>query len=154
MASSRARLLAAALSLAVPLIAGFEALRTSAYKDGGGVWTVCYGKTGKGVVRGVTYTPEQCRLFLDEESALFADEVLSAIDVPVTPEQLSALTSFAYNVGLEAFRTSTLLSKLNAKDYYGAANQFPRWSYDNGKLVPGLRIRRMKEKALFEKGTQ
>jgi lysozyme len=60
-----------------------------------------------------------------------------------------------FNVKLTAFRTSTLLSKLNQGDYAGAAREFPRWIFGhvNGKVVewPGLVTRRAKEQELFER---
>ena len=43
----------------IALVAGFEGYRTDAYRDTGGVWTICYGET-KGVKRGDTATKQQC----------------------------------------------------------------------------------------------
>ena len=71
------------------------------------------------------------------------------IKVPLTEGQLIALLSFAFNVGLTNFFTSTLLKKLNQKDYKGAAGEFQRWIYSRGKVYNGLKIRREKEKRVF-----
>jgi hypothetical protein len=69
--------------------------------------------------------------------------------VPVTSNQFSALVSLAYNVGIGALRGSTLLRLLNARDYAGAANQFPRWNRGGGRVLPGLVKRRAAERDLF-----
>jgi hypothetical protein len=71
--------------------------------------------------------------------------------VPLNPNQFAALVSFAYNLGAEALRKSTLLRLLNNHNYAGAAEQFPRWTYAAGKQLPGLVRRRAAERALFTK---
>ena len=67
--------------------------------------------------------------------------------------QLSALASISFNVGVGAIKKSTLLRKINAEDYTGAANEFLRWDKANmrGRLVqlPGLSRRRAAERDLF-----
>ncbi|WP_387693238.1 glycoside hydrolase family protein, partial [Photorhabdus sp. RM71S] len=44
---------------------------------------------------------------------------------------------------------STLLKKLNAGDYKGAANQFMEWNKAGGRVLPGLDARRASEKTMF-----
>jgi response regulator RpfG family c-di-GMP phosphodiesterase len=63
--------------------------------------------------------------------------------------QFDALVSFAYNVGNEALRGSTLLRLLNGGDVAGAANQFLRWDKAGGRTLPGLTRRRQAERRLF-----
>lgn len=60
-----------------------------------------------------------------------------------------ALISFAYNVGLGAYGSSTLLKKLNQGDKRGAAKEFPRWVYASGQTLPGLVRRREAERKMF-----
>jgi lysozyme len=72
--------------------------------------------------------------------------------VRVSQDTFDALVSFTYNVGAGAFRTSTLLKKLNAGDTVGACNQLPRWNKAGGKVLPGLTRRRAAEQALCLKG--
>jgi lysozyme len=62
---------------------------------------------------------------------------------------LGALVSFAYNVGVGALGSSTLLRLLNAGDHAGAAAQFGRWNKAGGKALAGLTKRRAAEAALF-----
>lgn len=71
------------------------------------------------------------------------------VKVKLTQNQFDALVSFVYNVGVGAFRTSTLLRKLNNGDYVGAAAEFKRWKFGGGKELPGLVRRRKAEEQLF-----
>ncbi|WP_173506474.1 lysozyme, partial [Marinobacterium sp. xm-m-383] len=77
--------------------------------------------------------------------------------VPLTQPQYDALASFIFNLGGANFRTSTLLRKLNAYDYVGAADEFLRWNKQRqgGQMVVlrGLTKRREEERALFLEGT-
>ncbi len=76
-------------------------------------------------------------------------EAEELIEVPLEQYQVDALASFVYNIGVTSFAKSTMLRKLNAVDYDGAANEFPRWNRDNGRVIPGLTNRRMDEQTVF-----
>ncbi|MND20258.1 Lysozyme RrrD [compost metagenome] len=129
-----------------------EGLRLTAYKDGGGVWTIGYGHTGADVREGLTIPLSEAERLLTRDLRVAENHVNGAVKVKLTQNQFDALVSFVYNVGGEAFRSSTLLKKLNAGDYLGAADQFPRWNKDNGKVVDGLTNRRREERELFLRG--
>ena len=73
----------------------------------------------------------------------------NAISVPVTQNQFDALLDWTYNVGVGNMKTSTLLRKLNQKDYAGAADQLLMWNKAGGKELAGLTKRRQAERALF-----
>jgi lysozyme len=75
--------------------------------------------------------------------------VRRAVKVPVDQMQFDALVSIFYNAGVEALSTSTLVRLLNARDYAGAAAQFPRWNKSNGMVLKGLQRRREAERLLF-----
>jgi Phage-related lysozyme (muraminidase) len=132
-------------------IKGHEGLRLKAYLDTGGVWTIGYGHTA-GVKEGDTCTPEQAYAWLDEDADIAERAINQLVKVPLTQNQFDALVSFVYNIGRPEFFTSTLLRKLNAGDYTGAAGQFGRWIYDNGKIINGLVLRRSDERDLFVTG--
>lgn len=76
----------------------------------------------------------------------------SIIDVDLTQEMVDALISFIYNIGINAFKKSTMLKKINSKDFEGAAKEFKKWCKAGGRVLPGLVIRRSKEESLFRKG--
>jgi GH24 family phage-related lysozyme (muramidase) len=136
----------------IELIKEFEGFSATAYKDGGGVWTVGYGTTHIGGISIGQYAtctePEACQMILDEVNPI-SYKISKMVTVHLTQNQFDALVDFTYNLGIGAFGNSTLLKKLNAGDYEGAANEFLRWDHDNGKKVAGLTRRRIAERALF-----
>jgi lysozyme len=137
----------------VDLIKEFEGLRLRAYRCPAGVLTIGYGTTvyptGRKVQMGEQITAEQAEEYLRSDLRAFEREVERMVLVPLNSNQFAALVSFAYNLGAEALRKSTLLRLLNAHNYAGVAEQFARWTYAAGKQLPGLVRRRAAERALF-----
>ena len=133
-------------AIATPFIGGWEGLETKPYYDIGGVLTVCYGETQD--IEHRTYTREQCENMLQGRVTDFHSQVMANIktDVPLTMQ--AAITSFAYNVGIGAFKRSTLLKKINSGDLYGACQELDRWVYVGRTYVRGLANRREAEKRL------
>lgn len=134
---------------------GNEGFRSTPYNDGGGVMTIGYGhvikrheKFPKPVSR------EQGDLLMRNDLAP-VEIYLSAIDAnlpaPLTQNQFDALCSLVFNIGIGAFEKSTLLKKLRLGDMAGAARQFGRWVFDNGKKLNGLVTRRAAERAIFKR---
>ncbi len=126
-----------------------EGCKLSAYKDGGGVWTIGYGHTGADVTKGLFITPERALELLAVDLAKFASGVSRLVRVPVNQNQFDALVSFAYNVGVSALENSTLLKMINNGNLIAASQQFKRWNKDNGIVVKGLTNRRAAEAKLF-----
>lgn len=142
-----------ALAHAVALIKRWEGCRLEAYPDpasGGEPWTIGWGATGPGIKKGVRWTQAQAddRLALDVER--FMRGVRESVRRPVSDNQLGAMTSLAYNIGIGAFRRSTLLRLFNAGDTVGAGKQFDRWNKANGRVMKGLIRRRADERAVYE----
>lgn len=110
---------------------------------------------GRPVKNGDEISKAEAEELLKSECDDFTDIVNQCVTVPLTQNQFDALVSFTYNVGGAALQGSTLLKKLNAQDYSGAAEEFLRWNKitQNGVKIPleGLTNRRKEEKALFEK---
>lgn len=134
-------------------IRGHEGLRLVAYLDSVGVWTIGYGDTGPDVVKGLTITKVQAEERLRKRLREFEGYINRAVKVKLTQNQFDALVSLVYNIGPTNFNASTLLRKLNASDYVGAADQFLVWNKGrvDGKLVVinGLTNRRHEERELF-----
>lgn len=126
-----------------------EGVRHKAYLDTGGVWTNGAGHTGPDVYEGQIVDDNQINQWLKDDVAEAEDAVNRLVTVPLTQNQYDALVSFVYNLGEGQFKKSTLLRRLNAKDYEGARNEFKRWVYDNGKLIAGLVKRRYAEAEMF-----
>ena len=137
----------------IDLICSFEGLRLTAYDDGVGVWTIGFGTikypNGVRVKRGDSCTLEQAKSYMKYDLIEFEHTVNSLVKVPLNQNQFDALVSLTYNIGSGAFKSSTLLKKLNLSDYKGAAEQFDVWVNAGGKRMQGLANRRAKEKSLF-----
>lgn len=133
----------------VELVKTFEGCRLKAYLDVGGIWTIGWGYTSNSVGPNTVWTQGQADEMLKVKLYEFYVGVKEMVGIPVKIEQLEALTSLAYNIGLGALRKSTLLKKLNKCDIEGAADEFLRWNKVNGKVVDGLTRRRQKERELF-----
>jgi Phage-related lysozyme (muraminidase) len=142
-------------NVGINLISSFEDTKLKAYDDGVGVWTIGIGTTvypnGVNVKKGDTCTLEQAKAYFKHDLAKFEKAVNDSVKVTLTQNQFDALVSLAYNIGSSAFKSSTLLKKLNKRDYQGAADQFPLWNKANGKILNGLTRRRTSERALFLK---
>lgn len=137
----------------INLIKQFEGCRLTAYQDSVGVWTIGYGWTqpvdGKPVGKGMTITQQKADDLLKQGVIQYENGVTNLVIVPLNQNQFDALVDFAYNLGVNALKESTLLKKLNAGDYAGAANEFTKWNKAGGKELAGLMRRREAEKSLF-----
>lgn len=127
-----------------------------AYADPVDVWTIGYGSIfhidkNRPVQKGDVITIATAEQWLQIEVKEKATAVVDLCQADLTQGMFDALISFAFNFGTTALAKSTLLRKLNAKDYEGAAREFDRWIHGDGKVLPGLVIRRNKEEALFRK---
>lgn len=127
------------------LIKGFEGLRLEAYKCSAGIWTIGYGHT-KGVKRGQC-TNEQAEKWLFDEVQDFREKVIAELPTGFDDvDKIAALTSFAYNVGINAFKNSTLLKILkNNPNDLQLVREFARWNKAQGVVIMGLWVRRKKE---------
>lgn len=135
-------------TIGLGLIQEFEGCKLDAYKCPAGIWTIGIGHT-KDVKEGDKITDSQALDLLREDVKWVENAINDHVKVKINQNQFDALSAFIFNVGAGAFSLSTLLKKLNAGDYEGAANEFPRWNKANGKELPGLTRRRAAEKALF-----
>lgn len=132
------------------LIRKFEGEKLTSHICPAGVLTIGVGHTGPDVRPGQTITAAQSQALLQKDLERFEKAVTQYAKVPLTQNQFDALVSFAFNVGIGALGSSTLLKLLNAKDYAGAAGQFERWNRAGGKVLDGLTKRRAAEAALFK----
>ncbi|EPC9992635.1 TPA: lysozyme [Enterobacter ludwigii] len=137
----------------IALIKQFEGCKLTAYQDSVGVWTIGYGWTqpvdGRPIRAGMTIKQETAERLLKTGLVSYESDVSRLVKVGLTQGQFDALVSFTYNLGARSLSTSTLLRKLNAGDYAGAANEFLRWNKAGGKVLNGLTRRREAERALF-----
>lgn len=136
------------------MIARLEGEVLHAYRDQAGVLTIGVGHVvKKGESFPGTITKEESRELLRKDVKIAEDAVNNSVKVSLTQDQFDALVSFTFNVGGGALKKSTLLRLLNAGDYQGAADQFPKWRVAGGKVLQGLVNRRQAERQTFLKSS-
>jgi len=131
------------------LTKSFEGLRLTAYQDVAGIWTIGYGHVGPAILAGMTISEADAEALLRADLADAVACVNRAVRVTITQNQFDAMVDFCFNAGRGNFLQSTLLRKVNLKDFAGAAVQFGLWVHAGGEVVSGLVRRRKAEAVLF-----
>ena len=132
----------------IALIKEFEGIRLKAYKCPGGVWTIGYGHTA-GVKPGMVITEAQAEEYLKADLIAF-ERYLNGLGLDLNQNQFDALISFIYNVGTGNFSSSTLLCKVRVNPQDNSImDEFHRWVYSKGRVLPGLQRRRLAEMKLY-----
>ena len=134
----------------VELIKYFEGFEDTAYLCPANVWTIGYGRT-RNVKEGDRITEAQAERDLLEELEEFKHQVLHSVKVELTQNELDALTSWTYNLGVGNLKSSTLLKKLNAGSKDEVPAEMLRWNKAGGKVLAGLTKRREAEAELWAK---
>ena len=137
-------------SKGIDLIKRSEKLERKAYLCPANRWTIGYGHTGN-VKPGQVITEREAESLLKSDLKYFEKKVKELVKVPLNQNQFDALVSFTFNLGEKNLSSSTLLKKLNQRDYQGAANEFHKWNKAGKplKVLRGLTIRRKAEADLF-----
>jgi GH24 family phage-related lysozyme (muramidase) len=137
------------------LIKQWEGFRAKAYKCPAGVLTIFYGHTSMAgppkVTPGMTGTKAEGERVLLNDLKVYEAGVRSAINVELTPNQYSACVSLCYNIGVGAFKRSSVARFCNRRQWKNAADAFALWNKAGGRVLPGLVRRRAAEAALFAK---
>lgn len=135
------------------LIRRFEGFRGTAYRCPAGVWTIGFGHTSQAgppvVHAGLVIGAEEAGRILAADVARVADAVAPLLARAVSAAQFSALVSFAFNVGIDAFRRSSVLRAVNAGRFAAVPAALKLWVKANGRVLPGLVRRRAAEAELF-----
>lgn len=142
------------VELAADFIEQWEGFRETAYLCPAGVLTIGFGHTGPDVKEGQVVTYKEAYDMLLEDLKRYASGLAAWVNVKVTDGQYIALLSLAFNVGVGAVAKSTLLRLLNAGDIEAAGDEFLKWTYADGRELPGLVRRRRDERKLFLEGTR
>lgn len=140
--------------LAIAIVTQFEGFCDRPYQCPAKVWTIGYGTTriaGQPVTRDTPRVTEpRARELLMDDMRVRMEQVDSLLgSVWLNECQKAALYSFTYNVGVPAFRDSTMLKLIRAGRANDAANEFPKWVYAGGRVLDGLKNRRAAERDLF-----
>lgn len=148
------------------LLGSLEGVRTTAYRDVAGLWTIGVGhlltrdelSSGKLWIAGqpirweLGLTDAQVAALLAQDLRPTEETVNLLVKTPITQNQFDALVLFAFNVGREAFAKSSLLRRLNEGKPAEVPGQLQRWVYAAGQRVAGLANRRAAEARLWSEG--
>ena len=130
------------------LIKQFEGFRADAYQDVVGVWTIGYGFT-RGVQPGQHMTVAQAEARLITELLGYEQAVLGGCTLAPNQNQLDAMCSLCWNIGVGGFLRSTVLKAHNRGDAQSASRAFGLWNKAGGREWAGLTRRRAAEAALY-----
>lgn len=127
-----------------------EGLRLEAYRDAAGVPTIGYGHTRE-VEMGDKITRWWAKELLISDIEEIEEQV-KALGVARTEAQLDALVSFAFNLGIDRLKNSTLLMFIKEqRNMRQIKQEWMRWVYAGGQKLKGLERRRAWEaKRFFE----
>lgn len=138
------------------LLKKFEGCRLKAYRCPAGICTIGYGHTSAAgepeVHDGMTITQQQAEEILKRDLVKYETAVFSMVQQPLNQRQFDTLVDFAYNAGVGALKTSTLLKKVNAAQFDAVPAELMKWTKGGGKVLPGLVRRRQAESAWWASG--
>jgi lysozyme len=130
------------------LIKYFEGCRLTAYKCPAGVWTIGYGTT-QGVKPNMVITQAQAETFLKRDIKP-VESVLNGMGINYTQGQFDALVAWVYNLGIGAFKSSTMYRYIVARrNDVEITDQMVRWVNAGGRPLAGLKRRRVAEANIF-----
>lgn len=133
-------------------IASYEGFSDQAYIPvEGDVPTIGFGST-EGVEMGDTITVPEALERLRRDVGDAESAIGRCVKVPLSQGEYDAFASLAFNIGSNAFCTSTLVKRLNAGDYDGACEEIRRWVYAGGQKLEGLVNRREAEYQMCMEG--
>lgn len=144
------------MNTGIRLIKKWEGLKLRSYQCLAGKWTIGYGNTvyenGSPVKPNEKINIDRADRLLIYKVAEFENAIKKLLKVNLNDNQIGALTSFAFNVGIGAISRSVLLKKVNANPADSTIrDEFMRWNKVNGTPVKGLTNRRKDEADLYFK---
>jgi lysozyme len=130
------------------LVKRFEGCKLTPYLCPAGIWTCGWGSTGPDVFPGRRWTQEYADYRLELDAVRFSRAV--AILCPGLAESPhNAISDFAYNLGEDRLKNSTLRRKVNAQAWQAARRELRKWVNGGGRRLPGLVLRREVEASML-----
>ncbi|GJE46737.1 glycoside hydrolase family protein [Methylobacterium soli] len=109
-----------------------EALKTRAYKDSVGVWTIGVGHTSAAgppsVTAGLVITEAEALEIFGRDLVKYEATVDQSVKVPLADHERDALVSICFNIGQGAFARSTFVKRLDAGDRAGCTEAIMAWN--------------------------
>lgn len=134
---------------AAAIVKAFEGCKLVGYRDLAGVPTIGFGHTGPEVYIGMVWTQAQADEALVHDLAEAALLLQRYSPGPFAPGAQDALTDFVFNEGSGHYRTSTLMTYVNAQNWAAVKAELLKWEYAGGHAIAGLERRRQAEAALI-----
>ncbi len=140
----------------IALIKHHEGVRSRPYRCAANLWTCGVGHLigdGKHLPDSWnrTFSQEEINALLVRDLNRFERGISKMLpNVPLRQCEFDCLVSFAFNLGLGTFQRSTLRQALLRGDKTAAMESLLKYCRAGGKILRGLQIRRLDEKALFE----
>jgi lysozyme len=140
----------------IALIKHHEGVRSRPYRCPANLWTVGVGHLiGDGKLLpdtwNRTFTEVEIDGLLKSDLRRFELGISKMLpNVPLRQCEFDCLVSFAFNLGLGTFQRSTLRQALLRGNKKAAMESLVKYCRAGGKILRGLQIRRLDEKALFE----
>jgi lysozyme len=141
---------------AIKLIKHHEGVRNRPYRCPANLYTVGVGHLigdGKSLPDSWnrTFSQEEIDGILKSDLRRFELGVHKMLpNVPLRQHEFDAIISFCFNLGLGCFQRSTLRQALLRGDKKAAMESLVKYCRAGGKILRGLQIRRLDEKALIE----
>ena len=133
------------------LLKKFEGCKLKAYRCPANICTIGYGHTSAAgapaVMDGMTITQRQADDILRQDLVKYEAAVQGLVTRTLTQHQFDVLVDFAYNAGIGALKSSTLLKKINAGGFDAVPSELMKWTKGGGRVLPGLVRRRQAESA-------
>jgi len=141
----------------IDLVKSFEGLSLKSYPDpatGGEPITIGYGSTryanGDKVKLGEIITLQEAERLLANDLERRYNAIKNWLPANINQNQIDALVSFVYNVGVGNFEKSTLRKKVWANPNDPLIKiEFSKWNKAAGKVMKGLTRRRKAESDLY-----
>jgi len=94
---------------------------------------------------------EEARALFQKDLIIYESAVNTVVRRPVLQHEFDALCILAFNIGLRAFRTSSVVKMLNGQPsrYKTLEAAWKAWNMDGGKESRGLNNRRAAEWVVF-----
>lgn len=112
-------------------------------------WAIGYGHHGVNISANMACTKDDAENWLQSDTKTLSLDISNLLTITLNQGQFDVLIIFAYNIGLAAFRRSTLLQRLNSGNTASIPSELGRWIYSDGKVNDGLKNRRGAEIALW-----
>ncbi len=133
-------------------IAKSEGCNLTAYLCSAGVPTIGWGET-VGVKLGMRWSQAEADERFCKELTEYAAAVMDMCTFPPNENELSAMVSLAYNIGLGGFKKSSVLRNHNAGKRAATGRSFALWNKVRVdgvlKEARGLTLRRAREAAMY-----